>query len=196
MTFASTLNDFCSSLPFTGKEIAAACHISASALSRYRKGERIPHTNSDTISNLALGIESLYAQVDAENPPSATEIEDMLLTSIGEERHRGLAICEKIDKLMTALSLRNSEIARDLSIDPSFISRIRSKQRIPAKPNEFSKRFARSAAKRCLDRELFEELHEVTGIDTRPFAEDAQQTKTARTKLARAIAAWILENPA
>lgn len=193
MTFASTLNDYCTSLSCTGKEIAAACQISASALSRYRKGERVPHTRSETIGNMAHGLETLYAKEGSSDLPTASEIEAALRASIDEERQRGLNLCAKVDKLMTELNMRNSEIARELSVDPSFVSRIRSKQRIPAKQDVFAKRFSKIVAKESLKKEAYDELCAVTGIDAHLLLEGASQQKTARAKLARAIASWMLE---
>ena len=149
MSFASVLNSYCDSLDCTNAVIAHRCGISASALSRYRSGDRVP-TNSDTVGRIAGGIAELSR---AQNPDEALSREGVYAAL--EAARKGLVISgetfgDRVNRLMEALGMRNAETARQSGIDPSYLSRIRSGQRTPLNREGLADMIAHAAARRCL----------------------------------------------
>ena len=58
-------------------------------------------------------------------------------------------LAENFDLLVNVLHLRSGEIARALSFDPSYLSRIRTGQRTPANPAAFARAVGNYTARRC-----------------------------------------------
>ena len=56
MTFQELLNSYTEEIPCTAKELAKNSDISETTISRYRKGERIPSSDSENLKRLASGI--------------------------------------------------------------------------------------------------------------------------------------------
>ena len=56
MTFQECLNSYIKELGCSGKELAANSGISETVISRYRKGERLPASDSEYLKKLADGI--------------------------------------------------------------------------------------------------------------------------------------------
>ena len=56
MTFQDCLNSYIEELRCSGKELAANSGISETIISRYRKGERVPATDSEYLKKLSAGI--------------------------------------------------------------------------------------------------------------------------------------------
>ena len=56
MTFQELLNCYIEEIPCTAKELAKSSDISETTISRYRKGERIPSSDSENLKRLASGI--------------------------------------------------------------------------------------------------------------------------------------------
>ena len=57
MTFQECLNSYIKELGCSGKELAANSGISETVISRYRKGERLPASDSEYLKKLADGID-------------------------------------------------------------------------------------------------------------------------------------------
>lgn len=157
MPFASVLSAYCTALGCTNKEIAERCDISPSALTRYRKGERTPETESDTIENLARGIASIARERGVTGVPSEDIIRSTLEGELGGLSTLGMDFCSRFDALMSTLEIRNAEIARELHVSPSYVSRIRSGNRAPADRSGFAAVCARFAAERCKDQRVIPE---------------------------------------
>lgn len=56
MKFCEILNEYIERLCCTAKDLSEKSGISAAALSRYRSGERLPDTDSDTAKKLCTAI--------------------------------------------------------------------------------------------------------------------------------------------
>ncbi|MBP3335801.1 MAG: hypothetical protein J6L61_06665 [Ruminiclostridium sp.] len=59
MKFCNVLNSYIEELHCLAKDIEKYSGISASTLSRYRSGERIPDKNSDNYKNICRAIEHI-----------------------------------------------------------------------------------------------------------------------------------------
>ncbi len=142
--FDQTLNSMIDALGCSNKELAAACELSASALSRYRNGNRKPTSTGKTVARLAEGIASIAQRVGITEYSNAATVQQRLLGSLSN-KSRSLAFADKLNSLMNTLGLYNTKLAEYIGIDASYLSRIRAGYRYPAHVREFAMRCARYA---------------------------------------------------
>lgn len=162
MPFSSVLSTYCNALGCTNKEIAEYCDISPSALTRYRKGERVPEVGSDTIANIAAGLSRLARDKSIVGLPDESVVRSTLEGGMEGMHALGMSFCTRFDSLMMVMGIRNADIARELKVSPSYISRIRAGHRAPADRATFASVCARYAAECCRERgEIPEELREL-----------------------------------
>jgi len=141
MTFSQQLNAYIEQLDCSARDLAEAAGLSASLISRYRSGERTPAADSDQFERLCEGIRRLSATQGGSLP--ADEVRAALLEAIPGSGLELDAALEKLERLMETLDISNSDLARALHFDASFISRILARRRRPADPERF---FADTAA--------------------------------------------------
>lgn len=134
MTFREVLNDYVETIGCSGKELADASGLSATIISRYRSGERTPRGDSDSLHQLAEALASLSASGD--RVFKAGEILTAFRIALGAAS-QGMLKTDNLNALLEVLDIAPVKLARVLSYDPSVISRIRSGQRMPAKPDDF-----------------------------------------------------------
>ena len=192
MPFASALNAYCTALGCTGKEIAERCGISPSALTRYRKGDRTPEVSSDTIECLAAGIAELALENNTGPFISKDIIKSVLEGSLVGAHSLGMNFCERLDALMTTLSIRNIEIARELSVSPSYISRIRNGQRMPADRSHFTEVCARFTVEHAMRYNLVQNL--IILIDSTGEIVDPDNDPIDESGLVEIVAQWLIGN--
>lgn len=136
MEFKDILNGFIEELDCSGRELAQASGLSPATVSRYRSGERTPENQTDR-DKLICGLaalarerglagpteEDVGAALAPLFPPAGCDIEQLRVN---------------LNALLSALSLSVSDLARGISYDPSYLSRIRSGQRQPGDPDRFA----------------------------------------------------------
>ena len=159
MEFKDILNGFIEELDCSGRELAQASGLSPATVSRYRSGERTPENQTDR-DKLICGLaalarerglagpteEDVGAALAPLFPPAGCDIEQLRVN---------------LNALLSALSLSVSDLARGISYDPSYLSRIRSGQRRPADPDRFVSAVAGFVLRRCdgpADRRVLTEL--------------------------------------
>ena len=159
MTFNEQLNEYMSFLNCTAKELSAASGLSASVLSRYRTGSRVPTSNSEHYTQLVQGIVTLanekgYSDFTIEK---VTETFGNVLQDITfpYETFR-----TNFDTILTTLSVNVADLSHFLNFDSSYISRIRNGQRRPANPMDFAQNVAKyiSAHSSSTDKDSIEKL--------------------------------------
>lgn len=190
MPFASVLNSYCDALNCTNAVIASHCGISASALSRYRSGDRVP-TSSETVDKLARGIASL----SRDGALSQEEVSASL-----EAARKGLyvggdAFGDRVDRLMKTLGIRNADIARISSIDPSHLSRIRNGQRSPVDREGLADVIARASANRLLNEGRIDRLIAMVPSAAKTLEND-WQSYDSEALLVDDITQWLLSDVA
>lgn len=136
-TFQETLSEYTSRLHCTSKQLTIASGLSAVVISRYRSGERTPLKNSPQFSSLVKGLALLCKEKGL--PDTEEEIEKTLkLTlprydaTISPERFR-----DHLVTLVKVTQIPMSHMAKALSYDPSYLSKICSAQRFPSSPGIF-----------------------------------------------------------
>lgn len=133
MGFADVLKLFLNKTKCTAKELSAVSGISASALSRYRSGKRIPE--QEQIEKLICG----FVQLASENTPELDEatIRDAFSEYTEKPTLDYQVIIKNLNAAIDALDISVSGLSRALSFDSSYLSRIRSGQRKPADLDKF-----------------------------------------------------------
>ena len=133
MRFADVLELYLDKTKCTAKELSAASDISASALSRYRSGKRIPE--QEQIEKLICG----FVQLASENAPELDEVIIRNAFSAYTERPKFdyQTIINNLNAAIEALDISVSGLSKALSFDSSYLSRIRTGQRKPADLDKF-----------------------------------------------------------
>lgn len=188
MSFASTLNDYCTATGRANREIAEECGIAPSVLSRYRSGSRVPEPSSPTIRDLAAGI-AMLSRKAGDTAPGEKEILRALESSLTESRLIGMNFNMRLDMLMHLVGIRNAKMAEAAQVDPSYVSRIRQGSRTPANLSEFVEHASRLAARLCLDNALEAEVAEL--LETSDL-DDLNRSADAESDLSEIIGDWLL----
>ena len=133
MRFADVLKLYLDKTNCTAKELSAASGISASALSRYRSGKRIPE--QEQVEKLICG----FVQLASENAPELNEVIIRNAFSAYTERPKldYQTIIKNLNAAIEALDISVSSLSKALSFDSSYLSRIRTGQRKPADLDKF-----------------------------------------------------------
>ena len=182
MSFVSTLNEYCTLLDCSSKDLAERSGISPSTLSRYRSGRRTPSYEGDSVRKLAHGIVAIARESGITEVGDEDKVAAELLAGLN---HSSTTFSRRLDALMRTLRISNVEMARQVAVDPSYLSRIRNGRRSPADPQGLAQRCAEFIVSNRQDRELLRETLEVIGTDERHVLSDAE--------LEDLIARWLLE---
>lgn len=182
MSFVSTLNEYCLLLDCSSKDLAERSGISPSTLSRYRSGRRTPSYDGDSVRKLASGIVSIARERDVQAVGTEEEVMADLLAGLV---HSSTIFSRRLDALMRTLQISNVEMARQVAVDPSYLSRIRNGRRSPADPQGLAQRCAEFIVSNRQDRELLDNTLKVIGGDENHVRSEAQ--------LQDLIARWLLE---
>ena len=133
MGFADVLKLYLNKMKCTAKELSAASGISASALSGYRSGKRIPEP--EQIEKLICG----FVRLAGENAPELDEatIRDAFSAYSRKPKLDYQTIIKNLNAAIDALDISVSGLSRALRFDSSYLSRIRTGQRKPADLDKF-----------------------------------------------------------
>lgn len=134
MTFSELLNEYICIFRCTAGELANASGLTQASLSRYRNGQRMPET--DTLKKLASGIARIAAQ-------NGTDLDlDLVFSQLAEAagivKTDHTQFSGQFSFLIDAISINLSELAKSMGYDPSYLSRIKKGQRMPADITKFA----------------------------------------------------------
>lgn len=136
MNFNEELNNYLKILNCNSKDLAIASGLSPATISRYRNTQRVPTQNSSHIENLAIGIEKIAKEKNISNITKDIVLGNLKSTlSMGNLNFEQLR--NNFNFLIDTLEINVSEMAKALSFDPSYFSRIRTGKRTPANPETF-----------------------------------------------------------
>ena len=130
MEVSKQINDLIEKYRCTAKELANASDLSVSVISRYRNGTRRP--SKQQLQKLAKGFEIIAKQHGEE-----FDLSDM---DISTENDNMDIFVRKFNILVSALDINMNDFARFSNYDPSFISRVRSKQRNISDSDSFAEK--------------------------------------------------------
>lgn len=186
MSFQDLLNEYMIRLNCTGKELAAASGVSAAVISRYRSGRHRPEPGSEQWQKLMNGIAAL-AEAHGLTELSKPEIEQAFRAcwksegTVDKESFR-----QNLNELLDTFAIGSNDLARYLNYDASYLSRIRSGQRMPRDAAVFAESVGYFIARRCRSDAEREQLRRLIGSD---LASDA-----GNEEYAWAVAQYLCAN--
>ena len=148
MTFSEQLNAYISELNCTAKELTDVSGLSASVLSRYRTGSRIPTTDSEQFMQLVQGIATI-AKERGYSEFTVEKIQKTLEDCLQDATFPYELFQINFDTLLTSLSINVADLSHFLNFDSSYISRIRNGQRRPSNPQDFAQNVSKYIAGHC-----------------------------------------------
>ncbi len=187
MQFHEMLNECLQRLNVTALALAEASELSPAVISRYRSGARTPGPDSETLLRLAKGI-ALLAEQRGDLTLSQESVLEDFRKALGYEKYGQTRLAANFDLLVNVLHLRSGEMARALSFDPSYLSRIRMGQRTPANPGAFARAVGNYTARRCRSAIERDDLARLLGQSPEALADDAS--------CSAAVARWLLNGEA
>lgn len=187
MQFHEMLNEYLQRLNVTAVELAEASRLSPAVISRYRGAKRTPAPDSEALRNLAKGI-AFLAERKGELALTQESVLRDFRKALGYEDYGQTRLAENFDLLVNVLHLRLGEMARALSFDPSYLSRIRMKQRTPANPAAFARAVGNYTARRCRSTTERTDLARLLNQEPETLADDAS--------CSAAVERWLLNGEA
>ena len=148
MTFSEQLNAYISELNCTAKELTDVSGLSASVLSRYRTGSRVPTTDSEQFMQLVQGIATI-ANERGYSEFTVEKIQKTLEDCLQDATFPYELFQINFDTLLTSLSINVADLSHFLNFDNSYISRIRNGQRRPSNPQDFAQNVSKYIAGHC-----------------------------------------------
>ena len=148
MTFSEQLNAYISELNCTAKELTVVSGLSASVLSRYRTGSRVPTTDSEQFMQLVQGI-AIIANERGYSEFTVEKIKKTLEDCLQDATFPYELFQINFDTLLTSLSINVADLSHFLNFDSSYISRIRNGQRRPSNPQDFAQNVSKYIAGHC-----------------------------------------------
>ena len=148
MTFSEQLNAYISELNCTAKELTDVSGLSASVLSRYRTGSRVPTTDSEQFMQLVQGIATI-ANERGYSEFTVEKIQKTLEDCLQDATFPYELFQINFNTLLTSLSINVSDLSHFLNFDSSYISRIRNGQRRPSNPQDFAQNVSKYIAGHC-----------------------------------------------
>lgn len=148
MTFSEQLNAYISELNCTAKELTDVSGLSASVLSRYRTGSRVPTTDSEQFMQLVQGIVTI-ANERGYSEFTVEKIQKTLEDCLRDATFPYELFQINFDTLLTSLSINVADLSHFLNFDSSYISRIRNGQRRPSNPQDFAQNVSKYIAGHC-----------------------------------------------
>ena len=148
MTFSEQLNAYISELNCTAKELTVVSGLSASVLSRYRTGSRVPTTDSEQFMQLVQGIATI-ANERGYSEFTVEKIKKTLEDCLQDATFPYELFQINFDTLLTSLSINVADLSHFLNFDSSYISRIRNGQRRPSNPQDFAQNVSKYIAGHC-----------------------------------------------
>lgn len=153
MTFSEQLNAYISELNCTAKELTDVSGLSASVLSRYRTGSRVPTTDSEQFMQLVQGIATI-ANERGYSEFTVEKIQKTLEDCLQDVPFPYEIFRINFDTLLTTLSINVADLSHFLNFDSSYISRIRNGQRRPSNPQDFAQNVSKYIAKHCSESDM------------------------------------------
>ena len=191
MEFSQVLRRCMDEAGCTGKELAQACGMSASTVSRYLSGSRTPDAGSLPAREIALAL----CELARENGRTldANKICEVLLAGSRSQTPQGAGA--KLTALLDAFGVTRAKLAEALGYSPSYISRVCSQTRNVSNFEEFAQAAGAFFAERALAANSQGALLALCGAQVDHSAGEASgeppQGGDASEALAALTSAWL-----
>ncbi len=166
-------------VPCTAKELAEKSGLSASAISRYRAGKRMPG-GEDELKAIIDGLAQLSA--GRFDDKKVEEMKDAFRSSLPNLCIDKFIFAEKFSRIINDISVNRKKLAESVGYDPSFLSKMINGDRVPADYYSFAANVADHIVSVYDNGDISRALSNVTSI------KEAADKET----LIKAIADWLL----
>ena len=191
MEFSQVLRRCMDEAGCTGKELAQACGMSASTVSRYLAGTRTPDAGSLPAREIALALCELAQEKG--RTLDADKICEALLAGSRSQTPQGAGA--KLTALLDAFGVTRAKLAEALGYSPSYISRVCSQTRNVSNFDEFAQAAGTFFAERALGANAQDALLALCGAqaghDAGEASDEPPQGGDASEALAELTSAWL-----
>lgn len=132
MNFTDRFKKYIEELNCSLAELSKASELSNATISRYYSGTRKPTNPSEQLDKLIKGLDKLYKEkkISHRDEKTIREEFDNILKPYDMDK-----MIDNFNQLISILKINIADFSKILGYDPSYLSRIRSKERKPANPN-------------------------------------------------------------
>lgn len=185
MSFCSHFNEYLSLLEITYPQFARYSGLSVSAVRRYKNGESEPAPDSEQFNKLTNAFFRLAREKGFEL--SEEEIREKLQGSLKNSLNISYeTYVTNLNTLINALDIRVSVLAKALSFDSSYISKILAGQRKPRRVSDFTQSIGSYISRVCIDEQQLTALSQLLNCD-------AEQLDSPRA-ISGAVTNWLGSN--
>ena len=185
MSFCSHFNEYLSLLEITYPQFARYSGLSVSAVRRYKNGESEPAPDSEQFNKLTNAFFRLVREKGFEL--SEEEIREKLQGSLKNSLNISYeTYVTNLNTLINALDIRVSVLAKALSFDSSYISKILAGQRKPRRVSDFTQSIGSYISRVCIDEQQLTALSQLLNCD-------AEQLDSPRA-ISGAVTNWLGNN--
>lgn len=185
MSFCSHFNEYLSLLKITYPQFARYSGLSVSAVRRYKNGESEPAPDSEQFNKLTNAFFRLAREKGFEL--SEEEIREKLQGSLKNSLNISYeTYVTNLNTLINALDIRVSVLAKALSFDSSYISKILAGQRKPRRVSDFTQSIGSYISRVCIDEQQLTALSQLLNCD-------AEQLDSPRA-ISGAVTNWLGNN--
>ena len=136
MNFCEQLNEYIKQIECSSKELVNASGLTASVISRYRRGDRSPNIKSKQLEQLVDGLYKLSN--DRNMNITRDTIYITLSSTLNDIDINFEQLSKNFNELVTILNINMAELSRSSNYDSSLLSKIRTGTRNPSSPKDFA----------------------------------------------------------
>lgn len=160
-TFGEQLNQYIRQIDCTFTELAEKTGLSASSVSRYCSGMRVPNHKSDVVARLSAGLAQLAAEKKVSLP--GEEIYEGLGATLSHGAYQDFP--EHFGMLISTLQLSLAELSKNINYDASYLSRIRKGQRMPSNIDKFVEETCHYIVRKYADEDSLSKMAELLNCE-------------------------------
>ena len=135
MDFCEQLNKYIEQLDCSSKELVVASGLSSTVISRYRNGERTPNIRSKQLEHLADGLYKISQNKNINL--TRKEIYNALSSTLNDIAIDFEQLSRNFSDILLNLNISIADLSRAIGYDASLLSKIRSGNKNPSRPQEF-----------------------------------------------------------
>ena len=135
MNFCEQLNKYIEQLECSSKELVIASGLSSTVISRYRNGERTPNIRSKQLEQLADGLYKISQNKNINL--TRNEIYNVLSSTLKDIAIDFEQLSKNFSAILLNLNISIADLSRAIGYDASLLSKIRSGNKNPSRPQEF-----------------------------------------------------------
>ena len=135
MNFSEQLNEYMLQIDCSAKELSNISGLSPTVISRYRNGERTPSIRSTQLNSL---VDGLYELALAKKVKLSKEEIHKSFSAVLNDVHIDLdQLIKNFNELVSVFNINIAELSRKIGYNSSYLSKIRTGNIYPAKPQLF-----------------------------------------------------------